>query len=133
VGGKLAFYKERFNVGTDYWTLMKTALKLPKGLPVERIEALVGRTREVRDNKDLYFNSAVRILKLHGVKMRDGKRYAVPETIFTNSPSALERIRKEVLENLPVRNQRPDGGTTEFIRSTRARQPGSLARQEGHN
>ena len=52
VGGKLAFLKERFDVKDDYFTLLKTAIKLPSSIPVERVKQLVEKTRDTRDNKE---------------------------------------------------------------------------------
>jgi hypothetical protein len=113
---RLAFHNKRSRAGTGYWTLLKTILRLPHGLPVEIIKELVERVREVRGNKDLYFNSAVRIMKLHGLEQWDGSKYAVPYNILNNSPQALEKIKSELLEPFSERNQRFRGHETEEYR-----------------
>lgn len=106
VGGKLAFLKGRFDIKDDYFTLLKTAIKLPSSLPVERVKQLIEKTRDTRDNKDEYFNAAVRLLRLNRSLRKDQTRYFVPASIFDNTPVGLEKLRQEVVKTLPER-QRP--------------------------
>ena len=115
VGGKLAFLRERFDTKDDYFTLLKSAIKLPSSLPVDAVKLLIEKTHDTRDNKDEYFNTAVRLLRLNGVKRLDQSRYTVPTSALNNTPAGLEMLRLEVVRSLPKK-------TTQDRRGGEARQ-----------
>jgi hypothetical protein len=94
VGGKLNFLRERLNIKDDYYTLLKTAIKLPSSLAVDRVKQLIEKTLDTRDNKDEYFNAAVRLLRMNGTMKKDQTRYCISDSALDNTPTELERLRR---------------------------------------
>ena len=116
VGGKLNFYKERFdNIREgEYITLLKTSISIPRGVNIKDIQDMITASKTRRD-KEEYFNIIIRLMRFHGTKKlsdRSINLFKLTEEMKTMKINELEQrlteMKYAVIRNYG-RERRPRG------------------------